>query len=285
MKLAFKMMETPASWASFKPGHSIGEPLARDIQTDNREESVGPSSPVRSIRVYLIRYLWIIALTYVGALLAFVAYELLSLSALGAILGTLVFTALATLLASLAFSKDMERFSQGQSEAYAQISRGDREVMMEQVRILRDQLVELKSTRMAQERQREAQRMFEVVRGDVPKVMVRIGEKQAFVLFIPVMDFWLRVTTETPLVRMQIVARTRNVARNLFGAWIRYQRAGAKAGATYDVIKFGGIGVRGVHDEAEVHAEVVTKDGARFIGEVTLTLAASNSAYIPFQRA
>ena len=254
-------------------------------QPESSEETVEPSSPVLSMRLYLIKYLWIVSLFYGGSLLVFVVYEVLSLNTLGAILGTLVFTALATLLSSLAFSKDIDRFSQGQSEAYAQISRGDREVMEEQVRILREQLVELQSSRKEQEREREAHRILEVARGEVPKVMVRIGEKQVFVFLIPVMDFWLRVTSETPLVRMQIVARTRNVARNAFGPWIRYQRAGLKAGANYDVIKFGGIGVRGVHDEAEIHAEIVTEDGGRFIGDVTLTLAAGNSGYIPFQRA
>ena len=273
------------AFGTLKTGDSIRAPLSDAGGSESSEEIVGPSSPVLSMRLYLIRYLWIIAVIYGGSLSAFIVYEVLSENTLGAILGTLVFTALATLLASLAFSKDIEHFSQGQSEAYAQISRGDREVMEEQVRILREQLVELQSSRKEHERERETHRMFDVARSEVPKVMVRIGEKQVFVFLISVMDFWLRVTSETPLVRMQIVARTRNVARNAYGPWIRYQRAGLRPGANYDVIKFGGIGVRGVHDQAEVHTEVVTEDGARFIGDVTLTLAASNSAYIPFQRA
>ena len=256
-------------------------------------------------------------------LCVFIVYLLIRPDDLVAILGTLVFTVGATLLATLKFSKDLGESTARQVSALRDISKAEveaaqarsdetdsamREVSEQQANALADRLdrmialleavsqSSLRSTEEAEKirkqqeelvREQQRFRLEEEARRQVeragrektlmqkrPKVRVRIVEKPLFI-FGFIRDFWLEITNESSLKELRVAGRSLSRTRGMSGTWRQWSTKDLSLPRQLDTLNFGDIGVRGVHDEVEVHVEALNGEDERFAATIRMSLQAT----------
>ncbi len=271
-------------------------------------------------------------LLYLISLGAFLLWLVIVRDDLVAILGTLIFTVAATMLATLKFSEDLRASTAVQIATLRELSRAEldaaqarnresmesiREGVREQVSVLSDRFERVlsslasiaqllaESVKEAEQVRKKQEDLFqqqEKARGEaetrrqavirereeeaqrrVPRVCARIVERPVAILGF-IKDFWLEARSENSVKALRIIGRSFSRLRGAYGSWQRWTGQDLVLPGSYFAIKFGSIGVRGVHDTVEVHVEAVNPQDERFVAAFEMPLARSDWIVTDLQR-